>query len=152
MDEEAALRSVLLPPLCLLLARPIFLLLVDTPCHSSPPPPTYSLLFSTTSFSPEGTGGQLPVCADATPSALGQIACILHSFMYLIALSRLPTPLCPTASRLSRAVSRCVLQKDACRDLDGREILHNRVRVEISSNARRGGGGRGGGGYGGGRG
>merc|ERR1719352_2118732 len=38
--------------------------------------------------------------------------------------------------------------RDACRDLDGRDILHNRVRVEISSNARRGGGGGGGGGGG----
>ncbi len=55
---------------------------------------------------------------------------------------------------LSLSRSRALyVQRDACRDLDGRECLHNKVRVEISSNARRGGGGGGsGGGGGGGRG
>ena len=34
---------------------------------------------------------------------------------------------------LSRSVCTCFYQRDACRDLDGRDILHNRVRVEIRS-------------------
>jgi hypothetical protein len=40
------------------------------------------------------------------------------------------------------------LQKDAVRDLDGRDVLGKRVRVELSSGGRKPGGG--GGGYGGG--
>ena len=37
---------------------------------------------------------------------------------------------------LSRSVCTCFYQRDACRDLDGRDILHNRVRVEIRSPRR----------------
>ena len=39
----------------------------------------------------------------------------------------------------ARALPLCLhlfYQRDACRDLDGRDILHNRVRVEIRSPRR----------------